>query len=199
MRYFTVSEAAEALQLSVPTIKRYIYDGQLKSTKLPGGQHRIPESEVERLLGAPVPERPATPDGDLAERIAVLERWVTEEEAEIERLNAALQVMSRYCASRCDYTEEPSPAASPLANETPTVLVLGPGCRKCRSLRDLAERVLQALGRTDVTVQTVQDLDAISAFGPVLTPTLVVNGQIVLSGRVPTERILRQLLQSCLS
>ncbi|NLB97219.1 MAG: helix-turn-helix domain-containing protein [Armatimonadetes bacterium] len=50
MHYLTIAEAAEALHLSVPTIKRYIYEGKLRSTKLPGGQHRIPQSEIDRIL-----------------------------------------------------------------------------------------------------------------------------------------------------
>ena len=101
MHYLTIAEAAEALHLSVPTIKRYIYEGKLRSTKLPGGQHRIPQSEIDRILspdaasGAHVEE---TAPPSLAERVAVLERWVTDLEMEVERLTAALEVVSRYCA-----------------------------------------------------------------------------------------------------
>jgi excisionase family DNA binding protein len=59
MDYLTVSEAADVLQLSVPTIKRYIYEGKLKSTKLPGGQHRIARSETASWRPTPV-RRPLT-------------------------------------------------------------------------------------------------------------------------------------------
>ena len=58
MKHLTITEVAKELQLSVATVKRYIYDGRLKSVKLPGGQHRIAMSEVERLLAQPGEEEP---------------------------------------------------------------------------------------------------------------------------------------------
>jgi len=189
VEYLTVSQAAERLQLSVPTIKRYIYDGRLESTKLPGGQHRIPESEIERLL---TPEDDAD-DGDASqdERIAVLERWATELEAEVERLSAALAVMSRYCSIAAG-AEQDLPAPE---KDTPaTVQVLGPGCRRCRALHEMTIRVLETMGETDVAVEHVTDLERIVQFGPVVTPALVVNGKMVLTGRVPDESDLREIL-----
>lgn len=44
-------DAAELIGISYPTIKQWIYDGKIKSVKTPGGHHRIPGSEVERLSG----------------------------------------------------------------------------------------------------------------------------------------------------
>lgn len=44
-------DAAEMIGVSYPTIKQWIYDGKIKSVKTPGGHHRIPESEIERLSG----------------------------------------------------------------------------------------------------------------------------------------------------
>ena len=195
MRYLTVSQAAEALQLSVPTVKRYIYDGKLQSTKLPGGQHRIAESEVERLLRPDearpeggVPTAEATPE----ERLAVLERWATELEAEIERLSASLSVISRYCSSMCE--EQAEAVDVPQAGPHSRVQVLGPGCRRCNELHALAVEVLQEMGRSDVQIEHTRDLAAIAAFGPIVTPGLVVAGELVLTGRVPDKQALRELL-----
>lgn len=190
MRHLTVHEAAEALQLSVPTIKRYIYDGKLKSTKLPGGQHRIPESEVARLLA--LHGGGGTENGESAEqRIAVLERWVTEQEAEIERLTAALEVISTFCARRGEPRELGTEPVRPSARR---LAVLGPGCRRCNALHDLLATVLQAQGRTDLTIERINNLEAITAFGPVLTPALVIGDTVVLSGHLPSETALRELL-----
>ena len=38
--------------ISYPTIKQWIYDGKIESGKTPGGHHRIPPQEIERLSGA---------------------------------------------------------------------------------------------------------------------------------------------------
>ena len=43
-------EAALELRISFPTIKQWIYARKIRSVKTPGGHHRIPQSEVDRLL-----------------------------------------------------------------------------------------------------------------------------------------------------
>lgn len=58
VRMLSVRDAAERLGVSYPTIKQWIYKGSLRTVRTEGGHHRVPESEVERLLlrrGAPVP------------------------------------------------------------------------------------------------------------------------------------------------
>jgi molybdopterin-binding protein len=43
-------EAANVLGISYPTLKQWIYHGKIKSVKTPGGHHRVPESEIDRLI-----------------------------------------------------------------------------------------------------------------------------------------------------
>jgi molybdopterin-binding protein len=43
-------EAAHILGISYPTLKQWIYHGKIKTAKTPGGHHRVPESEIDRLL-----------------------------------------------------------------------------------------------------------------------------------------------------
>ena len=45
-----LDEAASELRISYPTIKQWIYKRKIKSVKTAGGHHRIPQSEVDRLL-----------------------------------------------------------------------------------------------------------------------------------------------------
>ncbi|MEA3369431.1 MAG: HD domain-containing protein [Candidatus Ratteibacteria bacterium] len=49
--FLTVKQAASVLNLSVPTIKNYIYSGKLKSVKTPGGHHRIRMSDLSASVG----------------------------------------------------------------------------------------------------------------------------------------------------
>ena len=57
-------EAANILGISYPTLKQWIYHGKIKSVKTPGGHHRVPESEIDRLIpmkferGDPAARRP---------------------------------------------------------------------------------------------------------------------------------------------
>jgi len=43
-------EAANILGISYPTLKQWIYKGKLRTAKTPGGHHRVPESEIDRLF-----------------------------------------------------------------------------------------------------------------------------------------------------
>jgi molybdopterin-binding protein len=43
-------DAAVELQVSFPTIKQWIYKKKIRSVRTAGGHHRIPQSEVDRLL-----------------------------------------------------------------------------------------------------------------------------------------------------
>ena len=43
-------DAALRLGVSFPTIKQWIYKKKIRSTRTAGGHHRIPQSEVDRLL-----------------------------------------------------------------------------------------------------------------------------------------------------
>jgi molybdopterin-binding protein len=46
----TPREAALQLRISFPTIKQWIYKKKIRSVRTPGGHHRIPRAEVDRLL-----------------------------------------------------------------------------------------------------------------------------------------------------
>lgn len=49
-RFLAPREAANILGISYPTLKQWIYHGKIKSVKTPGGHHRVPESEIDRLF-----------------------------------------------------------------------------------------------------------------------------------------------------
>lgn len=49
-RLLAPREAANVLAISYPTLKQWIYQGKIKSVKTPGGHHRVPESEIDRLI-----------------------------------------------------------------------------------------------------------------------------------------------------
>jgi excisionase family DNA binding protein len=49
-KLYTPRDAAQVLGVNYSTLKQWNYHGKLKSVQTPGGHHRIPESEVDRLL-----------------------------------------------------------------------------------------------------------------------------------------------------
>ena len=49
-KLYTPRNAAQVLGISYASLKQWIYAGKLKSVQTAGGHHRIPESEIDRLL-----------------------------------------------------------------------------------------------------------------------------------------------------
>lgn len=50
MELLTPRETARRLGVSYPTLKQWIYKGSIRTRRTAGGHHRIPETEVDRLL-----------------------------------------------------------------------------------------------------------------------------------------------------
>ncbi len=73
------------------------------------------------------------------------------------------------------------------------IKVLGPGCRNCQTLEARTQEALADLG-LGATVEKVTDYPTIVGYGVMSTPALVVDEQVVVSGRVPTTAQLRELI-----
>ena len=74
-----------------------------------------------------------------------------------------------------------------------TVKILGPGCANCRKLEAVAREAASAAG-VEAEFVKVTDMKAIMAYELISTPGLVIDGQVVSSGRIPTQAEVRQWL-----
>ena len=57
-KLYPLRDACKVLGVSYPALKQWIYKGKIKTVKTPGGHHRIPENEIDRLLPAVPPRGP---------------------------------------------------------------------------------------------------------------------------------------------
>jgi small redox-active disulfide protein 2 len=73
------------------------------------------------------------------------------------------------------------------------IMILGTGCAKCHALEKTTREVVKELG-IDATVEEVKDFNKILAYNVLLTPGLVINEQVVSSGKVPTKAEVTQLI-----
>lgn len=73
------------------------------------------------------------------------------------------------------------------------IKILGTGCPKCKSLEQLTREVVERNG-IEATVSKVEDIVAIMNYGVMTTPALVVDGKVVVKGRVPSAEEIRKLL-----
>lgn len=63
------------------------------------------------------------------------------------------------------------------------IQILGPGCAKCKTLAERAERAATDLG-IQFTLEKVTDINDIMKFKIWQTPGLVIDGEVKSSGRV---------------
>ena len=63
------------------------------------------------------------------------------------------------------------------------IQILGTGCPKCKLLTANAEEAVKALG-IEASVEKVEKITDIMAFGVMTTPALVVDGQVKSAGKV---------------
>lgn len=73
------------------------------------------------------------------------------------------------------------------------IKVLGTGCKKCNELEQAIRNAIEALD-IDATIEKEEDIMRIMEYGVNRTPALVVDGRVVISGRVPNEKELKELL-----
>jgi small redox-active disulfide protein 2 len=73
------------------------------------------------------------------------------------------------------------------------IQIAGPGCPRC----EVTERnVFNACAELNLAadISHVRDVKQFAALGVVLTPAVLVDGKVVVSGRVPTVAELKQIL-----
>jgi small redox-active disulfide protein 2 len=75
------------------------------------------------------------------------------------------------------------------------LLVLGTGCAKCAKLYELTAQAARELG-LEHDIQKVTDLKQIMALRVMLTPALVVNGSVKVTGKVPNLQELKTILSA---
>ncbi|RKY18933.1 MAG: thioredoxin family protein [Planctomycetota bacterium] len=73
------------------------------------------------------------------------------------------------------------------------VRILGTGCPKCRKLHERVEQAVREAG-VEAEVKKVTDIGEIMEYGVMMTPALVVDGEVKLAGRVPPVEELKALI-----
>jgi small redox-active disulfide protein 2 len=73
------------------------------------------------------------------------------------------------------------------------VKILGTGCPKCKTLEQITRDVISQ-NNIDATVTKVDDIMEIMKYNIMTTPALVVDGKVVVKGRVPSADEIKQFL-----
>ena len=73
------------------------------------------------------------------------------------------------------------------------IRILGTGCAKCQKLYDETRAVADAM-RVDYDIAKVAEVKDIMAYGVMMTPALVVDGEVKVVGKVPSREEIAALL-----
>lgn len=73
------------------------------------------------------------------------------------------------------------------------ILVLGPGCPRCETLAKLTQQAADELGIA-YSLEKITDISSFASHGVMMTPGLVVDGEVKSQGKVPTLGEIKSLL-----
>jgi len=73
------------------------------------------------------------------------------------------------------------------------VEVLGPGCTRCKETYRVVRQVVESAG-IQIELVKEESYERMAALGVMSTPAVVIDGTVVVSGRIPKAQEMRELL-----
>jgi small redox-active disulfide protein 2 len=78
------------------------------------------------------------------------------------------------------------------------IKILGPGCSRCQQLEQMAKDTIKELA-IDASLSEVRDIKEIMKYPILTTPGLVINEELVCSGRIPTKAEITSFITTALT
>jgi len=73
------------------------------------------------------------------------------------------------------------------------ILIVGAGCPKCKAVEEVVKDVVKELG-IDADVSHLYDIKEFAKYGVTITPAIVIDGRVVLAGKVPSKEEVKKIL-----
>lgn len=71
--------------------------------------------------------------------------------------------------------------------------ILGTGCPKCKKMAEQVQLAANELS-LDCQIEKVEDITKITSYGVMMTPALVVDGKVKVTGKVPSVDELKKMI-----
>jgi small redox-active disulfide protein 2 len=78
------------------------------------------------------------------------------------------------------------------------IKILGTGCAKCNQLENATKEVLKEMG-IEAKIEHIKDINKIMEYPILTTPGLVIDEELVVSGKVPDKAKLNQIIVNALA
>ncbi len=73
------------------------------------------------------------------------------------------------------------------------IKVLGPSCAKCKTTFNAIEKIIKE-NNLDVKLTKVEDIMQIMQYNIMATPAVVVNEEVKIKGKVPSDKEIKNIL-----
>jgi|Deesub1362A_J573_1020465.scaffolds.fasta_scaffold00413_34 small redox-active disulfide protein 2 len=74
------------------------------------------------------------------------------------------------------------------------IKILGVGCQRCEKVYEMVERAVNEMG-IDAKIVRIKDINDIIDHGVFTVPALVVDGEVVLAGKLPSYEEVKRILE----
>lgn len=102
-------------------------------------------------------------------------------------------VQSCGCSAASTESVETSCCATSPETKVSEVLVLGPGCAKCKETYKVVERVISE-NSLDIRLSKVEDITEMMKYNIMATPAVIVDGTVKIKGHVPSAGEVKKVL-----
>lgn len=107
--------------------------------------------------------------------------------------NEVKPVQSCGCSGESGESVNTSCCTSASSAKVSEVLVLGPGCAKCKETYKVVERVIHE-NYLDVKLSKIEDITEMMSYNIMTTPSVVVDGTVKIKGHVPSTDEVKKVL-----
>lgn len=97
------------------------------------------------------------------------------------------------CSAESTESVETSYCSTSPGTKVSEVLILGPGCAKCKETYKVVERVISE-NNLDVKLSKVEDITEMMKYNIMATPAVVVDGAVKIKGHVPSADEVEKVL-----
>lgn len=97
------------------------------------------------------------------------------------------------CSGESAESEDTTCCATASGTKVSEVLVLGPGCAKCKETYKVVERVISE-NNLDVRLSKIEDIAEMMKYNIMATPAVVVDGSVKIKGHVPSADEVKKVL-----
>ncbi|ATU09326.1 thioredoxin family protein [Methanohalophilus portucalensis] len=72
--------------------------------------------------------------------------------------------------------------------------ILGTGCAKCKKTFEVVEKAVNEAG-IEAEITKVEDINSIMDYGVMVTPAVVVDGDVKIAGKIPSVDDVKEWIQ----